>query len=80
MACRKQCPSMPGFEPVVVLNRIQVGHARRLVNLAGTMARRMRTPMASLRWKLAKRRAPGKDNLSDPESAFKEGAIALAGF
>lgn len=69
MVCRKQYPAVSGFEPVV-LNRIQVGHARRLVNVAGTMARRMRTPMASLRWKLAKRQAPGNDNLSEPESAF----------
>ena len=79
MVCRKQCPSVSGFEPVV-LNRIQVGRARRLVNLAGTMARRMRTPVASLRWELAKRRVPRKSNLPQPESAFKEGAVALAGF
>lgn len=79
MVCRKQCSSVSGFE-LVVLNRIQVGHARHLINLAGTMARRMRSPLASLRWELAKRRIPRKGNFPEPESTSAETAVALAGY
>jgi hypothetical protein len=79
MACRKQEISVQQLQ-LVVLNRNQVGRVRHLINLAGTLARRMRSPLASLRWELAKRRVPRKGNLPEPESACEESAVALAGF
>jgi hypothetical protein len=79
MACRKQEVSVQQLQ-LVVLQCAQVSPVRRLMNLAGTLARRMRNPLASLRWELAKRRLPRKSNLPQQESACKEGAVALAGF
>jgi len=78
----KQTNQNPHVQQVqlVVLSRTQVGSPRQLRNFAGTMARRMRSPWASLRWELAKRRVPRKGNLPEPESAPQERAVALAGY
>jgi hypothetical protein len=64
----------------VALNRSKVGRARHFINLAGTIARRMRSPLASWRWELAKHRVPRKGKSSEPESAFQESAVVFAGY
>ena len=79
MGCRKQEVAFHQLQ-FVVHNRTQVGRARRFLNVVGTLVRCMRTPLASLRWELAKRRVPRKGNLPEPESAGAESAVALAGF
>jgi hypothetical protein len=65
---------------LVVLSRTEVSSARRIMNVTGAMARRMRSPLASLRWELAKWRIPRKANLPEPESTSAETAVALAGY
>lgn len=79
MACRRQEVSIQQLQ-LVALNRAPVGRARQFINVVGTMTRRMRSPFASLRWELAKRRVPQNRNLPEPENARAESAVAMAGF
>ncbi len=71
MACKQEVPVQQ--LRLVVLNRTEAGRAHPFIfifiNVLGTMVRRMRSPMASLRWELAKRRALQTCNLREPESA-----------
>jgi hypothetical protein len=82
MGVLKKCKQDAYTQPVqlVVLSRTEVSSARRIMNLTGTMVRRMRNPLTSLRWELAKRHVPRKSNLPEPESASAETAVALAGY
>jgi len=79
MARRKQKVSLQQLE-LVVLNRTQVGRARHFINVLGTIARRMRSPLASIRWELAKRRVPQKGNVRETGDVYQESAVALAGY
>lgn len=75
MACKQEV-SVQQLQ-FVVLNRTEAGRAHHFIKVLGTMVRRMRSPMASLRWELAKRRTLQTRTLREPESAPQESEVAL---